>query len=74
MINIIIKEKYFFGYLTYFQGTSQLQSMKRIFFLVDTDGAWIACARMVVWEEVVQELHACGPPRYHLLIHRPVLK
>jgi len=46
--------------------------MRRILSLEDTGDAWIAYAMKVVWEEVVQELHACDPPRYHLLIHRPV--
>jgi len=45
--------------------------MRRIFSLEDTGGAWIACAMMVVWEEVVQELHACVPPKYHLSIRHP---
>jgi hypothetical protein len=60
--------------LTYFQDTSPLQSMRKILSSEDTGGAWTACAKMVVWEEVVRELRAYGPPRYRLLIHHSVPK
>lgn len=46
--------------------------MKRIVFSEDIGGAWIACARTVVWEEVEWALR--DPQRCRLLIHHPVPK